>query len=402
MHILLIHQAFAAIDEPGGTRHHEMARQLVAMGHRVTVVTGTISYMTGTSGQRRPGRSTDEVGVEIIRCRAYGGWHASFPARVLSFVTFMASSTWTAFFVPEVDVVWITSPPIFQAASGWVVARLRRAGLLLEIRDLWPEFAVAVGVLRQPILIRLSLWLEGFLYRHAGQIVVNSPGFVEHVAARGGREIQVIPNGVDPAMFHPEDRGEAFRKEHGLVGKFVVLYAGAHGMSNDLGVLLEVAERLVDRPEIAFVLLGDGKEKPILQMNAAARGLKNVTFLPPMAKTEMSQALAASDVGVAMLKPIAAYKTTYPNKVFDYMAAGRPVLLAIDGVIRALVEKAHAGLYVEPGDAQALAQAIGELAADVQRAHELGDNGRRLVEGRFTRRQTAEQLAGALRKALPS
>ena len=402
MHILLIHQAFAAIDEPGGTRHHEMARQLVGLGYRVTVVTGTISYMTGGSGGRRPGHSVDDVGVEVIRCRAYGGWHASFPARVFSFLTFMISSTWKAAFVPDVDVVWTTSPPIFQAASGWVVARLRRIGLMLEIRDLWPEFAVAVGVLRQPILIRLSLWLESFLYRHADQIAVNSPGFVEHVTAGGGRDIQVIPNGVDPTMFHPEDTGDAFRQEHGLVGKFVVLYAGAHGMSNDLGVLLQTAGYLADRPEIAFVLLGDGKEKPALQADAAARGLENVTFLPPLAKNRMSQVLSAADLGVAILKPIPAYKTTYPNKVFDYMAAGRPVLLAIDGVIRDLVEGADAGVYTEPGDAPAMAEAIRGLASDPKRARELGANGRRLVEARFTRRQTAEQMAAALRKAVPS
>lgn len=399
MHILLIHQAFAAIDEPGGTRHHEMARRLVDLGHRVTVVTGTVSYMTGGSGGRTPGRSIDDVGVEILRCRAYGGWHASFAARVLTFVTFMISSTWKSIFVPKVDVVWTTSPPIFQAASGWAVARLKRAGLLLEIRDLWPEFAVAVGVLRQPILIRLSLWLESFLYRHADQIVVNSPGYVEHVTARGGRDIQVIPNGVDPTMFLPEDHGERFRQEHGLVGKFVVLYAGAHGMSNDLSVLLEAAAGLVDRPEIAFVFLGDGKDKRALQAEATARGLPNVTFLRPLVKTQMGQALAAADLGVAILKPIAAYKTTYPNKVFDYMAAGRPVLLAIDGVIRTLIEGGGAGVYTEPGNAQAMVQAIRDLASDQRRAREMGANGRRLVEARFTRAQATEQMAIALQQA---
>lgn len=401
MHVLLIHQAFASVDEPGGTRHHEMARHLVAQGHRVTVITGTRSYMTdeAAADAARPRASTDAYGVDIIRCRTYESWHRSFFRRLLSFFSFMVSSTWAGLWVREIDVVWGTSPPIFQAVSAWLVARLRRAGFLLEIRDLWPEFAVAAGVIKQPVLISLSTWLEGFLYRHADHLVVNSPGFVEHVEARCGRDPQVIPNGVDLSMFAPEADGQAFREAHHLGRSFVVLYAGAHGLSNDLSVILDAAETLQGTPDVEFVLLGDGKEKPGLMADAERRGLANVRFIRSVPKTEMGAALAAADVCVAILKPIEAYKTTYPNKVFDYMAAGRPVLLAIDGVIRGLVEGAGAGVFVPPGDPQAMADAIISLRAGPDKVAQMGRRGRKAVERAFNRGDLADAMVLALLSA---
>jgi glycosyltransferase involved in cell wall biosynthesis len=223
-------------------------------------------------------------------------------------------------------------------------------------------------------------------------VMVNSPGFIEHVRERGARQIRLIPNGADPRMFDPQSDGAAFRTAHALEGKFVVLYAGAHGMSNDLGVVLEAAERLRQRPEITLVLLGDGKEKPALQARAAQMKLNNVVFLPSIAKIEMSSALAAADACLAILKPIPLYATVYPNKVFDYMAAGRAIILAIDGVMRQVVETAGAGVFVQPGDPEALAQAICLLADDPEQAKAMGRRGRQHVEAHFDRGVLAAQL----------
>ncbi len=395
MHILLIHQAFAALGEPGGTRHHEFARRLVEQGHRVTVITGQVSYLTGRAlapkGWLR--REVDDAGVVILRTFTYRAYHRSFLHRVLSFLSFMLSSFLVGLRVREVDLVWGTSPPIFQGLTAWSLARLKRAAFLFEVRDLWPAFAVAVGVLRQPALIRLSEWLEGFLYRRADRVVVNSPGYVEHVRARGARRVDLVPNGVDVSMFDPHDRGLAFRKAHGFGDRYVVLYAGAHGLSNDLGVVLQAAERLRDDPRLLLVLLGDGKEKPALQARAQALGLENVRFLDPLPKERMAQALQAADACLAILKPIEAYKTTYPNKVFDYMAAGQPVLLAIDGVIRQVVEEAGAGIFVPPGDPDALAAAVRRLAAAPEDGRRMGQAGRACVETWFDRRALAHDLA---------
>jgi glycosyltransferase involved in cell wall biosynthesis len=197
-------------------------------------------------------------------------------------------------------------------------------------------------------------------------------------------------------MFNPAGDGAAFRQKHGLEGKFIALYAGAHGMSNDLDVILQSAEHLRSCPEITFLLIGDGKEKPQLVEKAQSAGLDNVRFLPPMPKKEIAEALAAADACIAILKPIQIYATTYPNKVFDYMAAGRPVILAIDGVIRQVVEDAGAGIAVPPGDSRALAGAVKTLAEYPDRGRSLGLAGRYAVETQYSRAEFAQNLVHVL------
>lgn len=398
MHILLIHQAFAALDEPGGTRHHELARFLVQKGHRVTVIASPVSYLTGTSlgSPSRAGRET-EGGVTILRAYTYTALHKSFVHRVFAFLSFMLSSFFVGLGVRGVDVVWGTSPPIFQGLTAWALARLKGVKFLFEVRDLWPDFAIAVGVLKNPLLIRLGFWFERFLYRHADRVMVNSPGYVEHVKERGARFVEFVPNGADPDMFNPFDNGAKFRKTHKLKNKFVALYAGAHGISNDLDVVLDAAKLLEGERDIQFVLLGDGKEKANLQARATQLGLKNVLFLPPMPKNEMATALAGADACIAILKPIEAYKTTYPNKVFDYMAAGRPVVLAIEGVIREVVEEADCGVVPQPGNARDLADAIAFLSIDRDHAVALGMHGRHYLEQHFSRETLARKLEAILR-----
>lgn len=394
MHILLIHQNFAALDEPGGTRHHELARYLVKKGHSVTVISSAVSYLTGSrrSAQTSESEAENEGRLSIRRVYTYPALHRSFVHRILSFFSFMASSFLAGLRQPQVDLVWGTSPPIFQGVTAWALSRLKRVPFVFEVRDLWPAFAVGVGVLRNPILIRASEWLERFLYRRANLLVVNSPGFVDHVRQRGARRIEIIPNGADPRMFDPGSTGEPFRSQHGLEGKFTAMYAGAHGMSNDLEVVLDAARLLLGRPDIRIVLLGDGKDKPLLQQLAARKGLDNVHFLPPVAKTAMKEALAAADACIAILKPISLYETVYPNKVFDYMAAGKPVVLAIGGVIRKVVEEAQAGIFVPPGDAAALAEALRTLADQPDQRRAMGQNGRAYIEKHFDRSVLAEKL----------
>lgn len=392
MHILLIHQAFASLDEAGGTRHHELARYLAQRGYKVTVIASPVSYLTGKDDRRRARKQVDDLGVTILRSFTLPALHRSFIWRVFSFLSFMVSSFINGLFVRRVDLVWGTTPPIFQGPTAWLLARLKGVPFLLEVRDLWPAFAVAVGVLKNRWLIRLSEGLERFLYRSADCVVVNSPGFIEHVHARGAKRVSLVPNGADPEMFDPESRGEQFRKRFGFEGCFVVLYAGAHGMSNDLDVVLDAADRLKTSPAIRVVLLGSGKEKPRLRAEADRRGLDNLVFLPPLPKMEVPAALAGADACLAILKPIEMYKTTYPNKVFDYMAAGRPVILAIDGVIREVVEEAQAGVFVPPGDPSALADAIQMLANNPQKCRTMGMNGRKTVVSKFSRDAFADQF----------
>jgi glycosyltransferase involved in cell wall biosynthesis len=402
MHILLIHQVFVRPDDPGGTRHYELARALVHAGNQVTIIASPFSYQTGRQVTVKH-REVLEKGLEVVRCRVWGSINRSFFWRTVGFLSFMISAFFEGLAQPKVDLVWGTSPPLPQVLTAWVVARLKRAKFLFEVRDLWPAFAIQLGVLRNPVLIRLSLFLETFLYRRADRLVVNSPGYIDHLAGRGAKrdKIVLIRNGVDPAMFDPTSEGAEFRSKYGLEEKFVALYAGAHGMSNDLTVLLDAAEILRDDSRIRFVLVGDGKEKTGLVLRATEKKLDNVLFHPPVAKHKMAEVLAACDCGIAILKPIPLYATTYPNKVFDYMAAGRPVVLAIEGVIRKVVEEAAAGVAVPPGDARALAEAVRFLADDPSAARKMGRRGRTAVEREFARGSQARELEQLLLEMTP-
>ncbi len=400
MHILLIHQAFATINEPGGTRHHELAQYLVQRGHRVTIIASSVSYITGKTLTT----DTNEKGISIIRAYVYQAHHKSFVHRVFAFVSFMLSSFIEGLKIKDVDLIWGTSPPIFQGITAWALARLKRIPFLFEVRDLWPAFAISVGVLKNGFLIRISEWLERFLYRAADRVMVNSPGYITHVQNKGASQVELVPNGVDAGMFTPVQRGESFRQSHNLKDKFVILYAGAHGMSNDLTVVLDAANILQKEPvplkgtgsSIQIVLLGDGKEKSNLRAQAEKMALENVSFIDSVPKSGMADALSASDACIAILKPIEWYKATYPNKVFDYMAAGRPIVLAIDGVIREVVDAAECGVFAEPGNATALADAMRELAKSPAQSQEMGKKGRDYVEKHFDRVKTAEKLTGIL------
>jgi glycosyltransferase involved in cell wall biosynthesis len=393
MHILLIHQAFTSLDEAGGTRHYEIASHLIQKGHSITIITSPISYLTGRKKNETDRNDEFPVkGLRVLRTYAYPALHKSFSYRIINFLSFMLSSFFKGLQVKKVDLVWGTSPPIFQAVSAWLLARIKRVPFLLEIRDLWPAFAIEVGVLRNPILISLSLWLEGFLYRHADLVVVNSPGYTEHVKNKGAKKVEMIPNGSDPHLFETKKGGGVFRKKYRLYGKFTVVYAGAHGISNDLGVVLEAAKELSSHPEIHFLLVGDGKEKPALMQTAKSFQLTNLTFIDPVSKNQMADVLAAADACLAILKPLELYKTTYPNKVFDYMAAGKPILLAIDGVIRHVVEEARCGIFIQPGNVKEMVEKTLWLSKHTVQAKVMGLNGQKYLVKYFNRIELAERF----------
>ena len=391
MHILLIHQAFAAINEPGGTRHHEIARFLAESGHKLSIIASPINYLTGKGNQNRAAEFEMEDKITIYRAYTYPALHKSFIHRLFSFISFMVSSFIISLRIEKVDLVWGTSPPIFQSFTAWVVSKIKRIPFLLEIRDLWPAFAVAVGVLNNKILIRLSLWLEKFLYKRADKLVVNSPGFIDHIENKGGKNITLIPNGADPAAFK-KINPKILREKLGWTEDFIFLYAGAHGMSNDLPVIIQAAKLIESNHKIKFVFIGDGKEKNNLINLAKSLQLSNVKFFDPIPKSEISGYLQAADVCIAILKPIELYKTTYPNKVFDYMAVGKPILLAIDGVIRDVVESAKCGLFCQPGDSHAFVNSVIRMFNERDQMEKMGSRGKKYLEQNFDRKIIAKQF----------
>jgi glycosyltransferase involved in cell wall biosynthesis len=401
MHILLIHQAFAALNEPGGTRHHEFARFLAKQGHQVSIIASTVSYLTGKDTQSQQVVVEMEGMISIYHAYTYPALHKSFAHRLHSYFSFMISSLFISMKIKNVDIVWGTSPPIFQSFTSWLVSRLKRASFLLEIRDLWPAFAIAVGVLKNKVLISMSLWLERFLYHRADRIIVNSPGYIKHVQSKGGQNVTLVPNGSDAAAFTPVNTIQ-IRKELGWTDKFILLYAGAHGMSNDLPVILQAAKLIEDHDDIKIVFIGDGKEKSNLIALAESLRLSNVEFFDPIPKNKIAEYLQSSDVCIAILKPIELYKTTYPNKVFDYMAAGKPIILAIDGVIREVVESADCGIFCEPGNPHAIVNAVLEMCSNRNGLVKIGKRGKVYLEQNFDRMMIAKDFTDMIEEMVRS
>lgn len=402
MKILLINQVFVSPEEPGHTRHFEMGQYLKQRGHELIIVASDLNYQTGQRTVERRGLYAEQNfdGIRVLRSYMYPAIHRSYFWRVIAFFSFMFSSIWTALRVKDVDLVLGTTPPIFQAVSALVVASLRGKPFLLEVRDLWPEFGISMGVLKNPLIIALSRWLENFLYKRANHILVNSPAYREYMLAKGVPENKVtyIAYGTDVDMFNPSIDGSSVRKELKVEDKFVVLYAGALGQANDIGTLLRAAERLKNEESIRFVLFGDGKERARLESEANTKNLTNVIFAGTRPKKDMPLIVASADVCLAILQDIPAFRTTYPNKVFDYMAAGRASVIVIDGITRELIESSRGGVYVHPADDAMLAQKILELSQNPAQVRAMGVSAREYLVKNLDRRDKLNETLGLLEK----
>ena len=378
MKILLINQVFVSPNEPGHTRHFEMAKYLQKFGDELIIVASDMNYQTGQKTIKHRGVVAEQEidGVRILRSSMVSAIHRSYFWRILSFFSFMFSSVIAALRVKDVDLIMGTSPPIFQAFSAWFVAFIKGKPFLLEIRDLWPEFIVSMGVFNNPVLIKLARLLEMFLYRRATHILVNSPAYKEYIETKGitPEKISFIPYGADINMFHPEIEASDIRTEFNLQDKFLVLYTGAMGQANDIYTILRAAKHVQEHKNIHIVLFGDGKERPKLEAEAKKLLLENVTFAGVRPKHQIPAIVASADICLAILQDIPMFRTTYPNKVFDYMAAGKATILVIDGVIRQIIEDSKGGIFVQPGDALQLASSIIELSSQPGKIKTMGQN----------------------------
>ena len=414
--ILVVHQYYLMPGQYGGSRFNEMSRLWASQGHQVQVIAGTVVHEKGEVPEKYRGRwITKEADgdVTVFRCYVPGTYGKSFLGRMWGFFGFTFSACTAALRVDRPDIVIATSPPLVAAIPGWVAARVsfRPAPWIFEMRDLWPESAVTTGVLRANSLLTKILYaLEKWACRSAQRVNVLTPAFQDDIERRGlatSDKIVFVPNGADIEAFVPESRDNAARKQFGWGDRFVAMYAGAHGRANALSQLVEAAELLRDRPDILIACMGDGPERTKLEAEASRRGLENIRFYGPQPKAAMPAIVNASDAGIAVLQNNPTFKTVYPNKVFDYMSCARPVLLGIDGVARKLVcEQAAAGIFAEPENAQAIADALRTLADSPGECSRMGISGRQWVLANAGRDALAarylkimEQTVGGLQPA---
>ena len=373
MRILLVHQYFLGKNDAGGSRWNQFSKYWSEKGHEVKVLAGSVHYATGKKAPEYKGkffvRESEGQNVEVFRCHVSEAYNKNFIGRLWAYFSFAFSTIVVGLFrIGKVDVVICTSPPLTVGMTGWILSKLKRVPMVFEVRDLWPESAIDTGVLTNKLLIKISCWLEKKSYRSSNWINVLTPAFektlVEKKNVKADR-ISMIPNGADLDIFKPGQLNNWVREKHELAESFVVTYVGAHGVANHLIQLLEAAKLLKDHADIKIMLVGDGMQKKMLKEKAIEWELENVVFVDAVSKEKIVDYVAASNVCTAVLKKVETFKTVYPNKVFDYMSAKRPIILGIDGVARELVENAGAGLFVEPENAQEFADAVLKLIPDL-------------------------------------
>lgn len=397
MRVLLIHQYFLQKNESGGSRWNEMAKMWGEMGHEVTVIGGMVHYSTGKKDIKFKNKfvykEDFEKNVVVFRTHVSEAYNVNFLGRLWGYFSFVFSSIYCGLFKlsGKYDAIVVSSPPLFIGITGIVLSKLKGVPLFFEIRDLWPESAIDTGVVTNKYVIKLAYWLENKIYEKSKHIIVLTPAFMEKLISFkliNPEKISYLPNAADFSISEKYldnfDIGD-FRGINGIPkDKLVITYVGAHGVANNLIQLIETANLSRDFP-VFFLLIGDGMEKKMLMEEANKLKLTNLKFLPPVSKEEVFKFIIASDIGTSVLKNVDTFKTVYSNKTFDYMGCRKPILMAIDGVSKDLVEKANAGLFVEPENPSDFANKIKVYLSNKSLLIEHGNNGYNFAKANFDR-----------------
>ncbi|MFS2047727.1 glycosyltransferase family 4 protein [Variovorax sp. Varisp41] len=394
MRILYFHQHFSTPKGSTGIRSYEMARKALQRGHHVTMVCG--SYGAGETGLTQPfvgGRRRGLAdGIEIIEFDLAYSNADGFVKRAITFLKFAIRSVGLVF-SEKYDILFSTSTPLTAGLPGICSRWLRGKKFVFEVRDLWPELPRAMGVIRNPVLLAALGALEWMSYRSAHRLIGLSPGIVEGILHRGVRPdaVSLIPNGCDLSIF--SDRSKPWRPAQISSTDLMAVFAGTHGLANGLDSVLDAAAELKkrDRSDIKILLIGQGKLKKTLQDRAQREGLVNVVFHDPVNKSQLAGLMAAADLGLQVLANVPAfYYGTSPNKFFDYIAAGLPVLNNYPGWLADLINEHRCGFSVPPGNAVAFADALEEAASNRTALKEMGTRSHDLAARKFDRSQLAE------------
>lgn len=397
MRILLLTQYFPPEIGAPQARLSEFARTWAADGDEVTVLTGMPNHPTGVVPQRYRGRvrvRERRDGYSVLRTWLYATPNEGFFRKTLSHLSFMLSSVLLgARASGKAEVVVVSSPTFFSIGSAWLLARLKRARLVVEVRDLWPAIFVELGVLTNRWIIKLLQRLELAAYHAADAVVVVTEGFRENLIQRGvpPSKVHTVRNGVDADRFSSEAvHGSDTRARLGAgPGECLVVYAGALGISHALDKVVEAAALLTDQP-VRFALVGEGAEKQRIAERARELGLTNVHLPGAVARDEVPSVLAAADICLVSLRDVPLFSSFIPSKLFEYLAAEKPVIGALRGE-PAQILRAAGAVVVPPEKPERLAEEIVALAQDPVRRADLGKEGRRFVEQNFDRAELARR-----------
>lgn len=414
MKILYISQYFSPEMGAPSARASELSRHWAHMGHDVTVLTGFPNHPTGIvpadwRSRLRHLRYSERIdGVQVERTWLWPLPNREAHERIRNYASFCLSAAIAGIGLANPDVIIATSPQLLCALAGWWIARWKRVPFVFEVRDLWPESLAAVGAGGEGTLLHRALGaIAGFLYKRAHRIVVVTPAFKEHLIQNWrvpAEKIALVENGVETDLFRPDGASASeVRNRFSLDQRFLICYVGTMGMAHGLETLIAAAEELqTTLPDAMFLLIGEGAEKQNIIQLAAARRLTNIRFLDQQPRERIPAFISASDLCLVLLKRTDLFKTVIPTKLLEYMACARPVIVAVDGQSRQIVEEARAGVFTPPEDSGALANTIRALARDSERRNQMGTNGRRYIVQKLSRQQTAWNYISVLEELLGS
>ena len=385
------------VPEPNApaARVHEFSRAWVRAGHDVTVVTTFPNHPTGRIPREYQARwwSTERLdGMRVLRCWLYAVPNRGVGRRGLDHLSFMVTAL--LFGLPRlgtVDLVIASSPTLFSAVAAWLIATLKRVPFVLEVRDLWPEAIVSLGLMRPGRFVSFLEGLARFLYRHAARVVVVTESFADQLVVQGvpRAKLAVIPNGADTHFFaKPPPNGLTPRQG------FVVAYVGSHGLSHGLGAILDAAAL---QPDVTFLLVGDGADRDRLLAERDRRGLRNVVMRSSVPKSDVPALYASADACLVPLRDVPLFQTFVPSKLFEVLAAGKPVIGAVRGEARAILERSGGALLVEPERGDQLADAVARLRADPALRAQLAASGQAFAREHYDRDALATRYLELLR-----
>jgi len=410
MKVLYITQYFLTPDQAGGSRHYYHVKHLKKQGHQVDVIT---TYVQDHMSRVIPPKYRRKLsvleyceGIPVYKTYSSPNYGQGFWDRMKNYLSFMFCAILVGLKITgRYDVVFASSPSLFVGFAGYILALFKRGRFVLEVRDLWPKSAIILGFLRNPFFISLAKRLEKFLYVKAQAIIALTWGIYGFIArtVKDEKKVKLVTNGIDEDLFaHPQTSD--IKRKHGLENKFIAIYVGSHGINNDLETIIDAADILKKDKEIYFVFVGGGDHKTNLMELCRKKELNNALFLPPKPKSEIVSYLNEADVCLLAIKKGPFFNGTLPNKLFDYLAGGRPIIASTpkQGESAYLINKFNAGIVCDPEDGEKMAQAIRHVYQNKNVYQDLSTKARTAALEQFSRFHLAYRFEAILKDAAKS
>lgn len=400
MKLLFLTDNFPPESNAPASRTYEHCKQWVQMGMEVTVITCAPNFPYGKTyqGYKNKLYQTEVMdGIKVIRVWSYMTENKGVVKRVFDYMSYAFSAFIAGLFV-KTDLIVATSPQLFATLGGCALAKVKRKPWIFELRDLWPEGIKDHGAIKKDYLLNFLTKMELCLYRKATHIVTVTEGLKENLSSRGiePNKIDIVTNGANMELFRPLAKDQVLLKNLNLEGKFIVGYIGTHGMAHGLEFIMESLSEF-QNSQVHFLFVGTGAKKEATVKKAKALELKNVTFLDPVPKAEVSKYISIVDVALVPLTKTVIHASLIPSKIFESAAMQKPMLLGVEGEARNIVEKYNAGIAFEPENKKEFLEALEKISSDDEAYKQYQAGCAELAEA-FDRKVLAEKMFHVLEK----